>query len=124
MQSVRPSRAHYSRSVLIGSGLAALLVVVILGRLSGGMLMAGVGGGHRYGQGPGGRREIPPFLAWAHAETYLPWANGLKRRTLEAVIDLVVDRTVVHPDFYVAVAVALADYAGRMRRRGAFERAE
>ena len=89
-----------------------------------GMLMAGVGGGHRYGQGPGGRREIPPFLAWAHAETYLPWANGLKRGTLEAVIDLVVDRTVIHPDFYVAVAVALADYAGRMRRRGAFERAE
>jgi len=42
MQTVRPSRAHYSRSVLIGSGLAALLVVVILGRLSGGMLMAGV----------------------------------------------------------------------------------
>ena len=42
MQTVRPSRAHYSRSVLIGSGLAALLVVVILGRMTGGMLMAGV----------------------------------------------------------------------------------
>jgi hypothetical protein len=42
MQTVTPSRAHYSRSVLIGSGLAALLVVVILGRMSGGMLMAGV----------------------------------------------------------------------------------
>jgi len=42
MQTVKPSRAHYSRSVLIGSGLAALLVVVILGRMSGGMLMAGV----------------------------------------------------------------------------------
>jgi hypothetical protein len=42
MQTVTPSRAHYSRSVLIGSGLAALLVVVILGRMTGGMLMAGV----------------------------------------------------------------------------------
>jgi len=42
MQTIRPSRAHYSRSVLIGSGLAALLVIVILGRMTGGMLMAGV----------------------------------------------------------------------------------
>jgi hypothetical protein len=42
MQTVKPSRAHYSRSVIIGSGLAALLVVVILGRMTGGMLMAGV----------------------------------------------------------------------------------
>ena len=42
MQTVTPSRAFYSRSVLVGSGLAALLVVVILGRMSGGMLMAGV----------------------------------------------------------------------------------
>ena len=56
-----------------------------------GMLMAGIGGGHRYGQGPGVRREIPPFLAWAHGRTYLPWANSLKRTTLEAVIDLVVE---------------------------------
>lgn len=86
-----------------------------------GMLMAGIGGGHRYGQGPGGRREIPPFLAWAHAETYLPWANALKRGTLEATIDLVVDRAVVHPDLYIAVAAALADYAGRMRRRAQFD---
>jgi hypothetical protein len=86
-----------------------------------GMLMAGVGGGHRYGQGPGGRREIPPFLAWAHAETYLPWANALKRGTLEAAIDLVVDRVVIHPDLYSAVAAALADYAGRMRRRAQFD---
>ena len=37
-----------------------------------GMMMAGVGGGHRYGEGPGGRREIAPFLAWAHATTYRP----------------------------------------------------
>lgn len=86
-----------------------------------GMLMAGIGGGHRYGQGPGGRREIPPFLAWVHAQTYLPWANSLKRTTLEAVIDLVIDRTVVHPDRAIAAAGALADYAQRMRRRGAFE---
>lgn len=86
-----------------------------------GMLMAGIGGGHRYGQGPGGRREIPPFLAWAHGRTYLPWANSLKRTTLEAVIDLVVDRTVVHPDRALAAVAALADYAQRMRRRGAFE---
>lgn len=42
MQTVTPSRALYSRSVLIGSGLAALLVVIILGRMTGGMLMAGV----------------------------------------------------------------------------------
>lgn len=86
-----------------------------------GMLMAGVGGGHRYGQGPGGRREIPPFLAWAHAQTYLPWAKSLKRTTLEAVIDLVVDRAVVHPDLAIAAAAALSDYAGRLRRRAAFE---
>lgn len=85
-----------------------------------GMLMAGIGGGHRYGQGPGGRREIPPFVAWVHAETYLPWANGTKRATLEAVIDLVVDRTVIHPDLYAAAAAALADYAVRMRKRRAF----
>ena len=44
-----------------------------------------------------------------HAETYLPWANGTKRTTLEAVIDLVVDRTVIHPDLYAAAAAALAD---------------
>ena len=86
-----------------------------------GMLMAGIGGGHRYGQGPGGRREIPPFLAWAHAQSYLPWANSLRRTTLEAVIDLVVDRTMVHPDRALAATAALADYAQRMRRRGAFE---
>jgi hypothetical protein len=86
-----------------------------------GMLMAGTGGGHRYGQGPGGRRDIPPFLAWVHAQTYLPWANGLKRTTLEAVIDLVVDRAVIHPDLVVAAAEALADYGRRMRRRAAFE---
>ena len=42
MQTVTPSRAHYSRSVLVGSGLAALLVVIILGRMTGGMLMLGV----------------------------------------------------------------------------------
>jgi hypothetical protein len=85
-----------------------------------GMLMAGIGGGHRYGQGPGGRREIPPFIAWVHAETYRPWASGTKRATLEAVIDLVVDRAVIHPDLYPAAAAALADYAARMRRRRAF----
>lgn len=85
-----------------------------------GMLMAGVGGGHRYGQGPGGRREIPPFLAWVHAETYRPWANGLRRATLQAVIDLVVDRHVIHPGLTGAVAGALEDYARRMRARGLF----
>ena len=42
MQTVTPSRAHYRRSVRIGCGLAVLLVVVILGRMSGGMLTAGV----------------------------------------------------------------------------------
>lgn len=89
-----------------------------------GMLMAGVGGGHRYGQGPGGRREIPPFLAWAHARTYLPWANATKRTTLEAVINLVVERNLVHPDLCIAAAAALADYAGRMRRRGSFTEAD
>jgi len=51
----------------------------------------------------------------------LPWANSLKRATLEAAIDLVVDRMVIHPDLYVAVADALTDYAKRMRQRGAFE---
>jgi hypothetical protein len=42
MQTVTPSRAHYRRSVLVGCGLAVLLVVVILGRMRGGMLTAGV----------------------------------------------------------------------------------
>ncbi|GAB3605786.1 hypothetical protein GCM10027413_11950 [Conyzicola nivalis] len=42
MQTVTPSRAHYRKSVLVGCGLAALLVVVILARMRGGMLTAGV----------------------------------------------------------------------------------
>lgn len=86
-----------------------------------GMMMAGVGGAHRYGQGPGGRREIPPFLAWAHAETYRPWATAQPRATLEAAVGLVVDRHVIHPDLAPAVAGALADYAKRMRSRSAFK---
>ena len=89
-----------------------------------GMLMAGVGGGHRYGEGPGGHREIPPFLAWAHATTYRPWANSTQRSTLEAVIDLVVERHVVHPDRMIAVAAALSDYATRQRHRRAFKEDE
>ncbi len=88
-----------------------------------GMLMAGIGGAHRYGQGPGGRREIPPFLAWAHAKTYQPWAQAHPRATLEAVIKLVVDRHVIHPDLANAVAGALADYAKRMRSRAEFKEA-
>lgn len=88
-----------------------------------GMLMAGVGGAHRYGQGPGGRREIPAFLAWAHAQTYIPWAQYHPRGTLEAAIGLVVDRHVIHPDLASAVAGALADYAKRMRSRSAFKEA-
>lgn len=86
-----------------------------------GMLMAGVGGGHRYGQGPGGRREIPPFLAWVHADTYLPWANGLRPATLQAVIDLVVERHAIHPGLTGAVTAALRKYALRMRTRGSFK---
>lgn len=88
-----------------------------------GMLMAGVGGAHRYGQGPGGRREIPAFLAWVHAQTYLPWAHAHPRATLEAVIGLVVDRHVIHPDLANGVADALADYAKRMRARAEFKEA-
>lgn len=89
-----------------------------------GMLMAGVGGRHRYGDGPGGRRDIPPFLAWAHAKTYTPWANGIKRTTLEAVIDLVVERNLTHPERMIAVAEALGDYARRLRHRPAFKNTE
>ena len=89
-----------------------------------GMLMAGVGGRHRYGEGPGGRRDIPPFLAWAHAQTYTPWANGIKRTTLEAVIDLVVERNLIGPDRTISVAEALGDYARRLRHRPAFKDAE
>lgn len=94
-----------------------------------GMLMAGVGGAHRYGEGPGGHsayraREMPPFLAWAHAQTYRPWANSLARATLEAVIDLVVERNLIHPDRMIAVAAALADYATRRRHRRAFKNTE
>lgn len=90
-----------------------------------GMMMASVGGGHRYGEGPGGHaayraREIAPFLAWAHATTYCPWAKGIPRSTLEAVIDLVVERHVVHPDRMIDAAVALGEYAKRQRYRGAF----
>lgn len=82
-----------------------------------GMLMAGIGGRHGYGRARGGRRDIPPFLAWAHSETYLPWADGARRATLEAVIDLVVDRHHVHPNAASAAAGALVDYAERMKRR-------
>lgn len=93
-----------------------------------GMLMAGVGGRHRYGEGPGARgsttRDIPPFLAWAHAQTYTPWANAIKRTTLEAVIDLVVERNLIHPDRSIAVADALADYARRRRHRPAYKEIE
>jgi hypothetical protein len=89
-----------------------------------GMLMAGVGGRHGYGRARGGRREIPPFLAWAHAETYLPWANGTKRATLEAVIGLVVDRHSIHPDMALPVIHALMDYAGRIKRRSPYRAAD
>lgn len=82
-----------------------------------GMLMAGVGGRHGYGRARGGRRDIPPFLAWVHKETYLPWANGTKRSTLEAVIGLVVDRHIIHPDMVMPVAHALDDYAQRIKKR-------
>lgn len=88
-----------------------------------GMLMAGVGGTHRYGQGPGGKREIPAFLAWVHAQTYLPWAHAHPRATLEAVIEVVVDRHVIHPRLANAVLGALADYAKRMRSRAEFKEA-
>jgi hypothetical protein len=97
-----------------------------------GMLMA-VG---RTGSGPaarsGGRqgrssavapRQIAPFLAWAHSETYLPWAQETSRRTLEALIDLVIERRVIHPDLAAPVARALGDYAARMRTRRRFKEA-
>ncbi|WP_411699001.1 hypothetical protein [Conyzicola sp.] len=42
MQTVTPSRAHYRKSMLAGSALAVLLVVVIIARVRGGMLTAGV----------------------------------------------------------------------------------
>lgn len=82
-----------------------------------GMLMAGIGERYRHGRARGGRREMPSFLAWAHAQTYLPWADGTQPATLAAVIDLVVDRRPVRPDIAPAVVAALRDYAGRMRRR-------
>lgn len=42
MRTATPSTAHYKKSVLVGCGLAVLFVVVVLGRMQGGMLMAGV----------------------------------------------------------------------------------
>lgn len=96
-----------------------------------GMLMAvgrtGSGIGPRADGGTGRRtaraHDIAPFLAWAHGETYLPWAQRTPRRTLEATIDLVIERRVIHPDLTAPVAQALGDYAGRMRSRGRFEEA-
>jgi hypothetical protein len=42
MQTVTPSRANYARSVLAGSGIAVLFVVIAFGRLRGESLMVGV----------------------------------------------------------------------------------
>lgn len=86
-----------------------------------GMMMAGVGGRHGYGRTRHGHREMPSYLAWVHRETYLPWANGQARTTLEATIGLIVDRQVQHPDRHAAIATALNDYAERLRRRGSYD---
>jgi hypothetical protein len=42
MQTVTPSKANYGRSVLAGSGIAVLLLVISFGRLRGESLMIGV----------------------------------------------------------------------------------
>lgn len=42
MLTAKPSTANYRKSVLVGCGLAALFVVIALGRMEGGALMAGV----------------------------------------------------------------------------------
>lgn len=69
----------------------------------------------------GGMPDIPPFLAWAHAETYLPWARAQLRQTMQAVIDVVVDRQAISngcpPE---AVVWSLHSYADRMMRRPSF----
>ena len=79
-----------------------------------GRLMAGVGN-------LGGGGEMPNFIAWAHAGTYLPWTRMTPRATLEAVIDVLIDRRTVHPDLAVRVALALDGYARRMKSRGAYK---
>lgn len=72
-------------------------------------LMGGLGGGSG--------KPMSDFVAWAHAETYLPWARGLHRLTMEAVIDIVVDRHHIHPTFHPSVTFALESYARRMKTR-------
>ncbi|MET4582093.1 hypothetical protein ABIE21_001583 [Conyzicola nivalis] len=42
MQTATPSTANYRKSVLVGCGLAALFVVIALGRMEGGALTAGI----------------------------------------------------------------------------------
>lgn len=70
------------------------------------------------GGGGGGVPEIPARLAWAHFQTYLPWANHWGHsKVLEAVIDVVVDRYQTTAASHQMIVLALGDYAKRMRAR-------
>ena len=64
--------------------------------------------------------SIPDELAWAHAQTYIPWANATPREILRTCIDVIVDG--YKPPYGRApIQQALRDYAKRMRERPKME---
>lgn len=69
----------------------------------------------------GGYPGVPPFLAWAHAQTYLPWARAQRRAVLAAAITLIVEREIISWTVAVDVLAALQNYADRQHRREPYE---
>lgn len=63
-----------------------------------------------------GLGELTDEIAWAHAQTYLPWVATTKPNLVDLVLSVVVDRQ--DPPFGKdAIRRALGDYARRMRER-------
>ncbi len=69
----------------------------------------------------GGYPGVPPFLAWAHATTYLPWARSTPRSVLAAAITLIIERDIISPLQVIHVLAALQNYAERQHRRPRYE---
>ena len=68
---------------------------------------------------PNGKPDIPDEIAWAHAQTYIPWFNNTERQVASATIELVSYRTPwPRPTLAIKIRQALWNYAGMMRMRG------
>lgn len=59
----------------------------------------------------GGVPGVPPFLAWCHAQTYLPWARSQRRDVMAAAITLIVDRELIPATIALDVLASIEFYA-------------